>query len=163
MRALIASVAILTALAVPTAAHADGARYAVIIQGTSGDPQYADLHRSWVDALSAVLRQRMGFDASRIIVLAEQPKAGELRGSAEDVKATFAKLAKEAKPEDLVFVMLIGHGSGDGATAKFNLVGPDLTVEEWKAQLEPLTARIVLVDSTSSSFPLQDGRARQQR
>ena len=163
MRALALSLALVAALAAPSFTAVDGARYAVIIQGASGDPQYAQLHRSWVDQLSGILRQRLGLDASNVIVLAEQPKAGELRGSAEDVKATFAKLTKELKPEDLVFIMLIGHGSGDGATAKFNLIGPDLTVEEWKALLEPMAARAVIVDSTSSSFPFLAGLAGKNR
>ena len=163
MRALIVSLGILAALAVPRIAYADGARYAVIIQGASGDPQYTALHRAWVDALAALLRQKMGLEESKVIVLAEQPKAGELKGSAEDVKATFAKLAKEAKPEDLVFIMMIGHGSGDGPAAKFNLVGPDLTADEWKALLEPLPARAVIVDSTSSSFPYLAGLSGKNR
>jgi len=163
MRALFVSVGLIAALAVPAVAHADGARYAVIIQGASGDPQYADLHRSWVDALAALLRQRMGLDASKVFVLAEQPKAGELKGNAEDVKATLGRIAKEAKPEDLVFIMLIGHGSGTDAAAKFNLVGPDMTVEEWKALLEPMTARAVIVDSTSSSFPFLAGLSGKNR
>ena len=162
-RALLVSIGMLAALAVPGVAHADGARYAVIIEGASGDPQYAALQRSWVDALSTLLTQRLGLDASKVIVLAEVPKPGELRGNAEDVKATLGKLAKEAKPEDLVFIMLIGHGSGVDADAKFNLVGRDMTVEEWKALLEPLTARAVIVDSTSSSFPFLAGLAGKNR
>lgn len=163
VRALIVSIAVLAALAVPRIAHADGARYAVIVQGASGDPQYTALHRAWVDSLATLLKQRMGLDPTKILILAEQPKPGELKGSAEDVKATLGKLAKEAKPEDLVFIMLIGHGSGEGAAAKFNLVGPDLTVEEWKALLEPLQARSVIVDSTSSSFPYLAGLAGKNR
>jgi hypothetical protein len=163
MRTLVVSVGILAALAVPRVAHADGARYAVIVQGASGDPQYADLHRSWVDALSTLMKQRLGLDPSKVIVLAEVPKPGELRGTAEDVKATLGKLAKEAKPEDLVFIMLIGHGSGADAAAKFNLVGPDMTVDEWKTLLEPMTARAVIVDSTSSSFPFLAGLAGKNR
>jgi hypothetical protein len=163
MRRLTIAIGLLAALVAPRIAYADGARYAVIVQGASGDPEYATLHRSWVDALSALLRGKMGLDPSHIMILAEQPKAGELKGTAEDVKATFAKLAKDAKADDLVFVMLIGHGSGEGATAKFNLVGPDLTVEEWKALFEPVAARTVIVDSTSSSFPFLAGLAGKNR
>ena len=39
----------LVLLMAPPPAFADGARYAVIVQGASGDPQYATLHRGWVD------------------------------------------------------------------------------------------------------------------
>ena len=153
MRAAILSLLLLSGVGAAPA-FAEGARYAVIIQGASGDPQYATMHRAWVDALAAVFRDRFGIEPADLFLLTEEPKdERELRGTAESVRTAFGRLAKEAKAQDLVFVMLIGHGSGDAAAAKFNLVGPDLTVEEWGALLKPIAARIAFVDSTSSSFP----------
>ena len=145
--------ALFALLAFATPALAEGVRYAVIVQGASGDPQYAKLHQSWAVTLSTVLKDRLRLEPSKIILLTEQAKEPELRGTAENVKAVFTRLAKETKADDLVFVMLIGHGSGDAAAAKFNLVGPDLTTEEWAGLLKPVPARIAFVDSTSSSFP----------
>ena len=136
-----------------TPAFAEGARYAVIIQGASGEPQYAKLHRGWVDSLAGVFRSRFHLDADKLIVLTEEPTAKEQRGTAENVRAVMTRLAKETKSDDLVFVMLIGHGTGDAAAAKFNLVGPDLSTDDWNALLKPIAARIAFVDSTSSSFP----------
>lgn len=159
MKRLLLSLSFLSALAAPAPAFADGARYAVIVQGASGDPQYATLHRGWVDALSDVLKKQFNITGAALNVLTETPKAGELRSTAESVKAVFERLSKETKKDDLVFVMLIGHGSGDAAAAKFNLVGPDLTAEEWNALLKPVQARIAFVDSTSSSFPFLAGLA----
>ena len=40
--------------------------------------------------------------------------------------------------QDQLFVIFIGHGGGDGTDAKFNLVGPDLTIAEWNALLKPI-------------------------
>ncbi len=102
-------------------------------------------------------------DPAHLVVLTEQPKDGELRGTAENVRATFERLAKETKADDVVFVMLIGHGSGDAAAAKFNLVGPDLTAVEWRALLDPVPARMAVVDSTSSSFPFLEGLSGKNR
>ena len=48
--------------------------------------------------------------------------------------------------------MLIGHGTFDGTAAKFNLVGPDMDSREWKASLDGNPARLVFVNTTSSSF-----------
>jgi hypothetical protein len=53
--------------------------------------------------------------------------------------------------------MLIGHGGGSGTEAKFNLVGPDLTVVEWNDLLKPLPARVALVNASSASFPYLKG------
>jgi hypothetical protein len=144
-------------------AAAQGARYAVIVQGASGDPQYATQHRAWVDSLASVLRDKLGFDADHILLLTEEPKANEQKSTAEVVKATMARLAKATKADDLVFVMLIGHGSGDGPAAKFNLVGPDLTAAEWAALFDPIPARLAIVDSTSSSFAYLAGLSGKNR
>lgn len=141
-------------LAATGSAFAQGARYAVVVQGASGDPQYAKQHRAWVDTLAVVLKERLRIESANVHLLTEQPRdAGELRGTAESVRTVFARLAKETKAGDLVFVMLIGHGSGDGQSAKFNLIGPDLSSEEWGALVKPVPARIAFVNSTSSSFP----------
>jgi hypothetical protein len=60
-------------------------------------------------------------------------------------------LAPLVKKDDELFVMLIGHGSGSGADAKFNLVGPDLTAAEWNALLKPVLGRVAFVDASSAS------------
>lgn len=151
------------AASVPSAAVvpavAEGQKYAVIVQGASGEPQYARMHRGWVDGLAGVLRSRMKIDPARISILAEQPGANELPGNAESVRKVLGGLAASTKPDDLVFIMLIGHGSGQDANAKFNLIGPDLTAVEWAGLLKPIPARLVVVDSTSSSFPFLAGLA----
>ncbi len=54
---------------------------------------------------------------------------------------------------DLLFVVLIGHGTYDGVDAKFNLVGPDLESAEWASLVEGLPGRVVLVNTSSASFP----------
>src|SRR5687768_2673670 len=142
---------------VAAAAVAQQNRFALIVQRASGDPEYATLHRGWVDAMVKLLRDQFKMDPRALIVLTEKPGAGEERSSAEAVRAAFARLAKESKPSDLVFVMLIGHGSGDAVSAKFNLIGPDLTTEEWAAIVKPVPARIAFVNTTSASFPFLAG------
>jgi hypothetical protein len=146
-------------LAAPASAAAQGARYALIVQGASGEDQYAVLHRRWVDALAGVLRDRFHYDASHLIVLAEKPGTGEERATAAAVRAVLARLGKEMTPSDQLAVFLIGHGSAQGTDLKFNLVGPDLTVEDWAAALKPLPGRLAFVNTTSASFPFIEGLA----
>ena len=160
MRARVIAAAVVSLLlAIAAPAFAEGNKYAVIVQGASGEPQYATMHRAWVNVLNATLRDRMKLDPSRIFILVEQPAGTELRSSAESVKTVLGQLAKTAKADDLIFLMLIGHGSADPVAPKFNLVGPDLTAAEWNDLLKPIPSRIVAVDSTSSSFPFLAGLA----
>jgi len=147
------------ALAWPAEAQAQGERYAVLIQGTTGGEPYTATHRKWINELVAVMRDKLGMDPAHLSVLTEQPTGTEKPANAASVKAAFSKIAGQAKDGDLVFVLLIGHGGGDGADAKFNLVGPDLTVIEWSALLSPIKGRIAFVDTTGGSFPFLKGLA----
>ena len=71
-------------------------------------------------------------------------------------KAAFSEIRKVATRDDLLLVVLFGHGTFDGETAKFNLVGPDLTAGEWNQLLTGIPARLVLVNTTEASFPFID-------
>lgn len=149
--------AALALLALPAVAAAQSKRYAVIVEGASGEEQYATLHREWVDSLSKLLRERFKFDPANITVLAEKPGAGEEPARADNVKAVFTKLAGVVQPNDLLFVMLIGHGGGQGNEARFNLVGPDLAVGDWNELLKPVRGRVAFVNSASASAPYLTG------
>jgi hypothetical protein len=70
------------------------------------------------------------------------------------VRAALGDLRRRASRDDVVFVLVMGHGSAlDADAAKFNLVGPDLTASEWAALVKPIAARVVFVDATAGSFP----------
>jgi hypothetical protein len=144
-------------LAVPRAAVGQSQQYAIVIQGASGEEQYAALHRQWLDRLVAVLRDRFKYDAAHLVVHAEKPAANEQPSTADAVRGTFLKLTPLVKAQDQLFVMFIGHGSADAADAKFNLVGRDLTMAEWSTLLKPITGRVAVVDTTSASFPFLAG------
>jgi hypothetical protein len=64
-----------------------------------------------------------------------------------------AGLAGRMHPRDLLLVVLIGHGTFDGTSAKFNLVGPDLDASEWAALVHPIPGRLVMVNTAGASFP----------
>src|SRR5207244_3060424 len=58
----------------------------------------------------------------------------------------------QAKPADALVVMMIGHGTFDGAEYKFNLVGPDISAPELAILLNRIPAgRQLIVNMTSAS------------
>jgi hypothetical protein len=148
-RALLSS---LVALLVFTAAGTASAqqRYAVVIAGASGGEPYASRLDAWRDQAAKVLRETLRFDADHLFVFGERPEARP--ATREGVMAVFDLLGRTASAQDLVFVVLFGHGSFDGVEAKFNLVGPDLDTGDWADLLRPIRARVVLVDTTGASF-----------
>jgi hypothetical protein len=139
----------LSLLATPSAA---GERYAVIVSGASGGEKYAAQHQQWRDDLTAALRNTYVFSEANVVTLAEGgPDAS--KATAENVRKLLGDLRRRLTRDDLLLVILIGHGTFDGDAAKFNLIGPDLTAVEWKALLDGIPARLVLVNTTESSYP----------
>src|SRR5687768_15338273 len=68
----------------------DPGKFAVIINGASGEPAYAKQFAEWTTQLSSVLSQRYGFDPKNVRVLTEKPEeATASRATAEEVKRMF--------------------------------------------------------------------------
>jgi hypothetical protein len=127
-------------------------RYAVIVSGATGGTPYAEQYAGWTVALSETLVGRLGFQRERVSVLSETADPQQA-ATAANVRRAFAALASAVERDDLLFVMLIGHGTFDGADAKFNLVGPDLEAAEWASLFEGIRGRVVFVNGAAASFP----------
>lgn len=68
-----------------------------------------------------------------------------------NVQKTLAGFAAQAKADDTLVVILIGHGNLDGNVYKFNVPGPDITVTELRGWLDQIAAKQLIVVSTSCS------------
>jgi len=74
------------------------------------------------------------------------------QATAKQLAETLSAVARAAKVDDDFALILIGHGSFDGAEYKFNLVGPDVTAREIAAMCDRIVARRqLIVDTTSAS------------
>lgn len=148
-RCLSLSIVALAALAAPASA---AERYALIVSGASGGDKYAEAQKKWLASLESTLRQRLAFTGDRLVILSED--AAQTNGATKDnVTRTLTTLRQRVMADDVLLVLLIGHGTFDGQSAKFNLVGPDMSAEEWKKVLDGIPGRLVFVNTTSSSFP----------
>lgn len=131
----------------------DPNKYAVVISGVSGEEQYAKKFAEWTNKLRAALIDKLGFAEDHTFILTEKPTEKELRATAEVLQQTFVRLRNTLKPEQQLFVFFIGHGTFDPAskTAKFNLVGPDLSAGEYAQLINTLPARNIVVVNMSSA------------
>lgn len=131
-----------------------GDRYALVVTGASGGPQYAEKYDEWRSSFVQLLQGPLGYAEDHVLVLAEEEFAGAQRATRENVRSAIADIRTRATKDDVVLVVLVGHGSGaDTGDAKFNLVGPDLTAREWADLLRPLPGRLVFINAASGSFP----------
>jgi hypothetical protein len=145
---------VLVALAVCGAPWTAGAqnRSAVIVFGAPGGDTYATTYAGWEKALVTTLRERLGFAPERITVLSGRSTEASLRSTEANVRRVLATLPAGGR-DDVVLVVLIGHGNLDANGAKFNLVGPDLDAAQWGGLLASLPGRLVFVNATGASFP----------
>ncbi len=129
-------------LMVPTA-RAD--LYYLIVGGLGGEPRYEERFLAQAESLAAAARRSLG-DDSRVSLL-----SGE--GATRDSLTTeLQRLAQITEPADSLAVFLIGHGTYDGESYKYNLPGPDVDGDTLGELLDAVpAARQLIVNTTSAS------------
>jgi hypothetical protein len=152
VRLAVSCLGLLAAVVLSPAAQAEE-RHALIISGAAGGAKFAENYDRWRTELVAILRDKLGFAPDLVLVLAEKSAEGQLVASREGVRKAVDTLRTRVKADDTLLIVLIGHGTYDGSDAKFNLVGPDMTADEWSALLKTVPGRLVFVNTTSASFP----------
>jgi hypothetical protein len=131
--------------------------FLLIVVGLSGDPETGKLFHKWGNTL-ADASEKLGVTSDRLIYLVDAEQEGDRHVTGKASKDAVAKaletFARQAGPDDVVFVTLIGHGSYGNGEAKFNLPGPDMGPADFNVLLKKLpTKQVVFVDTSSSSGP----------
>ena len=139
-----------------------GDRYALIVAGASGGPEYAEQYARWSADLAAVLTGRMKIPADRITVLSDTPDRTKA-ATAGNVQQQIAAIRRTMTRDDLLLIVLIGHGTYDGIDAKFNLVGADLASTQWAELVAGLPGQVVIVNTSSASYPFLEKLAGERR
>lgn len=120
------------------------ATFYVTVAGLGGEPDYEQRFASWAKELDTILKSSGG-DA-RVQTL-YGPEATRVR-----VRNALEVVAAQARPQDALVLVLIGHGTFDGFEYKFNLPGRDVSATELAALLEGIAAsRQLVVNATSAS------------
>jgi hypothetical protein len=119
------------------------ATHYVTVAGLGGEPEYEQRFSGWAKDLDKILKTAP--DArSEVLSGADATRAR--------LEAALKRISGEAKPDDLLVVMLIGHGTFDGVDYKLNLAGPDITGVELASLLDRVPAkRQLVVNMTSAS------------
>jgi hypothetical protein len=139
-----------------------GDRHALIVAGASGGPEYAEQYARWSRELSGVLSGRMKLPPDRITVLTDTTEPAS-SASAANVRQYFGTIRRKMTADDLLLVVLIGHGTYDGVDAKFNLVGADLESAQWADLIAGVPGQVVVVNTSSASFPFIERLSGQRR
>ena len=114
----------------------------VTIAGLGGEPEYEQRFEGWAKDIDKILKTAE--PNAHIDTLTGQ---GALKTA---IEAKLSQIAKQAKADDSVVLMLIGHGSFDESDYKFNIPGPDITGTEISNLLDKIPARHQLVVNMTS-------------
>lgn len=152
-RLVVAVAAVLVGATATVQAQTGPQTRVLVVSGAPGSDEYVERQQAWREALVSHLTGRLAVPQSRVTVLAERDGTGFPVATATNVRAALQEAVEGLTEADTFFVVLFGHGTFDGVAAKFNLVGPDLDADEWRAQLRGLRARLVFVQTASASFP----------
>lgn len=158
MRAVLVLFALLAAA--PVSAQE---RFVLIVEGAAGEAQFAEQHAGWREKLAQVLRETYKVPDPYLIVLGATAEAPTGIATADAVRSAVTTLGAKMSQADIALIVLIGHGTYDGSDAKFNLVGPDLSADEWDTLLGKLPGEVVFVNTASASSPFLQALAGPRR
>lgn len=121
----------------------------LIVTGAPGEPRFAESFA----ASARTLRDAAGIPHAYSHVLAGSASTRDADGRAtkDELSAALARLAERSSAGNVVTIVLIGHGSA-GDVARFNLVGPDVSAQEFATWIRPLSdRRLTVVIAASAS------------
>jgi hypothetical protein len=152
---LLAGLVTPAALAPALPAQGGGASHVLLVTGLSGEPRFSVRFHAEAASIYDAAKARWGVADSSLIYLAEDPAQdpARIRGRAtrDGIAAALGALARRSASGDVVLVVLIGHGSGEGAESRLNLPGPDASAADFATWLRPLVGRLVVFVNASSA------------
>jgi hypothetical protein len=128
-------------------ALAQAALYVTIVEGLGGQPQYEDEFVAAGEKIAAASESMT--DKDKVVRFSG---TGATRAA---LMKHFADLGKKMTADDRAAIYLVGHGSFDGETYKFNIAGPDVSGADLKKVMEGLPGRnhfLVSPGSTSGAL-----------
>jgi len=152
---LVPAVMILALLAAAGLVHAADRPAVLVVVGAEGTKEYGEQFRQWTGRWEAAAKTAKADFTS--IGLSEAKEKTDRDLLAEKLAAL---AGGSTEP---LWLVLIGHGTFDGKTAKFNLRGPDISPAELAARLKPIERSIAVLDCTSSSGPFLNGLSAKNR
>jgi hypothetical protein len=117
----------------------------LVVVGAEGEADYGRQFQEWAGRWKEAAQSG---DADFAQIGCDEPGDSSDRRRLENWLTTDATASTGP-----LWLILIGHGTFDGKTARFNLRGPDMSAAELAGWLKPLARTLAIVNCASSSGP----------
>ncbi len=127
--------------------------HVLLVEGLSGDPVFKKTFADAAATIRAAAKSKWSVADSSLIVLTEDSVGTgpqHTRSTRNAVASAFLSLSKRVQPGDVLLVVLMGHGSGEGAASKVNLPGPDPTAADYATWIAGFARQTVVFVNTAS-------------
>ena len=118
----------------------------IVVTGAAGEKEFGEQFRASAKRWHEFAKKQDW----QLIALGSS--SGDSASDHDLLKQAIEKESSLPADAELWFV-LIGHGTFASNVAKFNLVGPDVSANELSEWIEPLKAKCVIINCSSSSGP----------
>ncbi|HEX3372472.1 MAG TPA: hypothetical protein VHS08_08130 [Candidatus Acidoferrales bacterium] len=125
------------------ARSAQAAPYYVTVAGLGGEPDYDQRFTALAKDLDKLFKAAANDAHVYTLTGGDSTKAR--------LTDTLGQIARDAKADDELILILIGHGSYDGEVYKFNLPGPDISGEDLALLCDRVPAKRQLIVNTTSA------------
>jgi hypothetical protein len=117
----------------------------IVVVGAAGTPEYAAQFVKWV----SLWEQACSKGDTRFVAIGlDEVEASDDRTKLQETLAAEADQSPAA-----LWLVLIGHGTFDSRTAKFNLRGPDISADDLAELLKSVLRPVAVINTASSSSP----------
>lgn len=118
----------------------------IVVVGAAGTPEYGAQFVKWVQLWERACTK--GGEKFISIGLDSEVQNTDDRTTLQQTITDDSQQTEAA-----LWLVLIGHGTFDGRTAKFNLRGPDLSAKDLAEWFKPIARPLVVINTSSSSAP----------
>jgi hypothetical protein len=150
---LIVIVAVLSALGVGYQGYQKPT--VIVVVGAAGTDEYGEQFAKWAGLWEEACSKG---DTKFTVIGLDKVEDSNDRSRLQKILADESEQTTAA-----LWLVLIGHGTFDGRTAKFNLRGPDISADELAEWLKPLLRPVAVINTASSSAPFLNKLSAQGR
>jgi hypothetical protein len=139
----------------------DAPHTVIVVVGAAGTEDYGAEFRQWAETW----RSAAGAASAEFLAVGLEPQAGSSEPATAD-KENLRQLVATQAGRQLsapLWIVLLGHGTFDGKTARFNLRGPDFSAAELAEWCAAVRRPLAVINCSSASAPFVNALAGEGR